>query len=122
MKISKYFTRKEVACRCGCGLDTMDGETLKIADLVRSFVEKPVIVNSGARCLEYNRKIGSKDTSQHVKCRAMDLSWDGITKNEVRLVYEYLNREYPNSLGIGRYSNFIHIDTRSGKFARWEGK
>lgn len=32
----------------------------------------PIIVSSGYRCLELNRALGSKDTSQHVKGQAAD--------------------------------------------------
>ena len=71
--ISKYFTRKEIACNCGCGLDSMDIETLALADEAREFVGHSITPSSAARCLRYNRSIRSKDDSQHVKCRAMDL-------------------------------------------------
>ncbi|MCP5015850.1 MAG: serine/threonine protein kinase, partial [Ketobacter sp.] len=95
MKISEYFTRDEVACKCGCGLDTMDAETLRLADECRVFVRHPIKPSSGARCLDHNRAIGSSDTSQHVKCRAMDLPTP-----KARELYDHLCERYPNQYGF----------------------
>ena len=39
---------------------------------------KQIKINSGFRCLELNRIIGSKDTSQHVKGQAVDIEFFGI--------------------------------------------
>ncbi|MDH3325867.1 MAG: D-Ala-D-Ala carboxypeptidase family metallohydrolase [Gammaproteobacteria bacterium] len=113
-KISKHFTRSEIACKCGCGFDSMDAETLKIADEVRDFVGYPITPSSGARCLIHNRNIGSSDTSQHVKARAMDLP----LKNP-KLAYDWLCVKYPDRYGFGLYKTFIHIDTATGPARRW---
>ena len=115
--ISKYFTRYEIACKCGCGLDSMDVETLKVADEVRSFVGKSITPSSGARCLRHNLAEGSDSTSQHVKCRAMDLPVEHPTA-----VYDWLCAKYPDKYGFGVYQSFVHIDTRSGPKARWSSK
>ena len=40
--LSEHFSRLEVACRCGCGLDSMAAETLEIAEVVREFEGGPV--------------------------------------------------------------------------------
>ncbi len=113
-KISKHFSRTEMACGCGCGLDSMDAETLLIADEVRDYVGAPITPSSAARCYEYNRHIGSEDTSQHPKCRAMDLPvLDPVD------VYNWLCKKYPGKYGFGVYQTFIHIDTRTNGPARW---
>ena len=39
---------------------------------VRNILGKPIHVDSGYRSLELNRRIGSRDTSQHVKGEAVD--------------------------------------------------
>jgi len=39
-------------------------------EIVRAHFNVPVTINSGYRNLEYNRNIGSKDTSQHIKVGA----------------------------------------------------
>lgn len=116
IRISKYFFRHEVACKCGCGLDAMDAETLMLADNVREYVDKPITPSSGARCLQHNRRIKSHDMSQHVLCRAMDLPVDNPQD-----VYDWLCARYPDRYGFGLYSTFVHIDTRPSGPARWVG-
>lgn len=115
MKISQYFYRHEIACKCGCGLDTMDAHTLRIADQCREMVGQPITPSSGARCLTHNRKLGSTDNSQHVRCRAMDLPVP-----DPRALYAWLCTTYPENFGFGLYPTFVHIDTRSGPPARWQ--
>jgi zinc D-Ala-D-Ala carboxypeptidase len=116
-KISEYFTRSEMACNCGCGLDSMDIETLKVADEVRWRAGHSITPSSAARCLVYNRtpEVGSNDESQHPKCRAMDLP-----VNDPPAIYSWLCEKYPNQYGFGLYNSFVHIDTRSGPAARWD--
>jgi zinc D-Ala-D-Ala carboxypeptidase len=39
---------------------------------IREILKCPVIINSGYRCLELNRKLGSRDVSQHRSGQAID--------------------------------------------------
>mgnify|MGYP006115268753 FL=1 len=112
--ISIYYNRHEIACKCGCGLDSMDGETLTLADECRDFVGESITPSSGARCFEHNVAVGSNNHSQHPKCRAMDLP-----VKHPKVLYDYLCEAYPNSYGFGLYSWGVHIDTRSNGPARW---
>ena len=113
MKISKHFTRAEMACSCGCGLDTMDIIALKIADEVRDYARHPITPTSACRCNPHNRMVGGSPDSQHPKCRAIDLPLDDPKK-----VYDYLCDKYPDRYGFGLYKTFVHIDSRNTK-ARW---
>lgn len=114
-KISAYFTRAEVACKCGCGFDSMDVETLKVADEARQFVNTSITPSSACRCVNHNRKVGGGKSSQHLVARAMDLPVDNPL-----VLFQYLCDKYPNQYGFGLYNTFVHIDTRSGKAARWD--
>ena len=138
-RISKWFNRSEIECKCGCGMDSMDIETLWIADEIRDYVGKSIIPSSGCRCIQHNRAIaiksvlqdkrfvftekvkliigitnGSKDGSQHVKARAMDLP-----VNNPKDVYTWLCKKYPGKFGFGLYETFVHIDTATGDKRRW---
>lgn len=42
------------------------------AQEIRDFLNQPIKITSGYRCLKLNREIGSKDTSQHIKGQAID--------------------------------------------------
>lgn len=114
---SQYFARHEFACNCGCGFDTVDAELLDVLTAVRKSMGARVIISSGCRCLEYNRKCGSKDTSQHVRGRAADFVVEDVPASEVQ---DFLEAWFPDEYGIGKYDNFTHLDTASGK-RRWKG-
>ena len=115
-KISKHFTRAEVACKCGCGFDSMDIETLKVADEARDLADESITPSSACRCDEHNAAVGGAKNSQHPKARAMDLP-----VSNPRALYDYLCAKYPNQYGFGLYKTFVHIDTRSNGPARWKG-
>ena len=48
-------------------------EFLKLCNWARHLSGVPFVVTSAYRCLEYNRKIKSKDTSSHIKGLGMDI-------------------------------------------------
>jgi zinc D-Ala-D-Ala carboxypeptidase len=117
--LTKNISRKEIECQCGCGLDTMDYETAAVWQEARDHFNAPLHINdrnhSGARCLTHNREIGSSDSSQHPRCRAIDGEIEGVTPKEL---YDYFDLKYPDRYGIGLYSWGVHLDTRKEK-ARW---
>jgi len=115
MPNKNYFTREEMACKCGCEQDTIDGELLDVLNRIRRWAKKPVTVTSGNRCFNYNIRIGGSRNSQHVKSRAADIQVEGKTPEQVA---DYIQKWYPDSLGLGRYETFTHVDTRKHK-ARW---
>ena len=74
------------------------------------FTKKGMRINSGIRCLHHNRKIGSKDTSSHIKCVAADV---GCTNMEDRhrmlsIMLKYFKR-------VGVHKEFIHVDVDEDK-------
>jgi uncharacterized protein YcbK (DUF882 family) len=113
MSLSKHFNRKEFACRCGCGFDTVDSMTLEALESIRQHFDKPVNVTSGCRCLVHNKAVGGSERSQHTKGRAADIQVKGVEPSAVA--------DYATSLGlsVGRYDSFTHVDSRSGLAARW---
>lgn len=124
--LTKNISRSELECSCGCGLASMDWETIEaVQECCDHFahqrgIDKVVLsINSAARCYAYNRSpaVGSNDNSQHPRCCAMDIR---IATIEPYDVWEYLSDKYPDKYGLGYYPSFTHIDTRSTK-ARWQG-
>lgn len=111
-----YFTRDEFECKCGCGLDTVDFELVKILDDVRAYFGKPITINSGNRCVEHNASVGGSDNSMHLYSRAADFVVKDIHAN---MVADYLENKYSGTYGIGRYNGRTHIDSRETK-ARWD--
>lgn len=99
--------------------------TLRVWEWVRArFGGRPVLVNSGWRDPEYNRRVGGAPDSLHVAFNATDAHVKGIAPLAVA---REVHRDHPEAdlLGIGGYRGFVHIDTRGllGREApaRWKG-
>jgi len=91
-------------------------------EIVRAHFNVPVTINSGYRNIEYNRNIGSKDTSQHVKGTAADIVVEGVSPDDVADAIEFLIMGgMLKEGGVGRYNTFTHYDIR-GTRARWNYK
>jgi zinc D-Ala-D-Ala carboxypeptidase len=67
---------------------------------------KPLTINSGFRCLTHNRTVGSKDTSQHPKGMACDISGKGRDIDDMATrASDFFNK-------VIIYSWGIHVDVR----------
>lgn len=115
--MTKNFNRSEVACKCGCGFDTIDVQVMEFAEAIRDHFRSPVTVNSGCRCETYNARVGGATASQHLRGRALDITVRGVPSYEVRSFAETLIGQRG---GVGGYQTFTHIDSR-GSGARWSG-
>ena len=122
--LTDNLSRKEMACNCGCGFDTVDialAETLQ--DCVDHFREKygacKLIITGPNRCPTHNEANGGAENSQHLYGKAADhkLFFSGV-QIPPREVCDYYDSTYPNSLGVGLYHNRVHVDVRAIK-ARW---
>ena len=119
--ISKHFDRKEFACRCGCGTDTVDIELVEVLESIRAWarIQNPtalVFINCGVRCLSHNKPVGGVRRSYHLLAKAADIRVGGLSPKEVA---GFLDERFPDKYGVGLYSTFTHIDVRSEK-ARWK--
>ncbi len=119
MKLSKYFTLEELTFSQTASRHNISniptGDTLKTLtrtaeklDLVREYFGCPITVNSGFRCLNLNRKIGSKDTSQHVLGQAVDfiIPRAGTPKSLVKAIKDS-NIEFDQI--IQEFDSWVHI-------------
>ena len=116
MRISEHFLRSEFQCKCGCGFDTVDTELINILEAVRNHFNKPVVITSACRCEWHNERFGGAAKSQHKLGRAADFIVVDVEPDDVA---DWLDSY--NAPGIGRYSTFTHIDSRSDRNARWSG-
>ena len=97
MMLSKHFslaelTKSSTATRRGSDNDpdSTARENLivlcsEVLEPVREHYGVPFVPNSGFRCLELNRAIGSSDSSQHVTGNAVDFEVPGVDNKEVAL-------------------------------------
>lgn len=115
----KYFTRDEMACKCGCGFNTVDYELATVLDDVREHFGRPTTINSGCRCETHNTNVGGAAKSVHKTGQAADFKVKGV---KAGAVYKYLVNKYPGKYGIGRYKGRTHIDVKSGPARRWDSR
>ena len=114
MKIPELFKDNEITCNCGCGL-MPDKRTMERLYALRLIYNKPVVITSGARCANYNKKIGGSEASQHVQGKGFDLAIPPADEWEVVRIAQSVGFK-----GIGLNNNrFIHVDDRTGKPEMW---
>lgn len=75
----KHFKKSEFTCKCGCGLNNIQLEVVKIADEVREHFGSPAIVTSGTRCTKHNAEVGGVANSRHLKGKAIDMYVQNIS-------------------------------------------
>ena len=116
-RLSQFFSRSEFACRCGCGFAAVDSELLSVLMAVRLSFGVPVKITSACRCESHNRAVGGSAGSFHAKGMAADIVVSGVEPSEVE---RFLDVRFGDSLGVGVYSSFTHVDVRGYK-SRWIG-
>lgn len=83
----KHFKKSEFTCKCGCGLNNIQLEVVKIADEVREHFGNPAIVTSGTRCPKHNAEVGGVANSRHLAGKAIDMYVQNVSWNDL---LEYL--------------------------------
>ena len=102
----KNFSPAEIACR-GTGQLKLVPEAMDKLQALRDRLGKPLIVRSGYRSPEHNRRVGGAKASKHMQGTAFDISM----ANHDPVAFEAAAREV-GFLGFGYYprSGFMHID------------
>jgi zinc D-Ala-D-Ala carboxypeptidase len=104
---SKYFSQKETSCRCGCGFNVSQFALEKL-DKARDYAGIPFIINSGARCADWNIKVGGEVNSAHTLGEAFDIAF---TDNlEMLKIIVALTKAGFNRIGLNFAKKFIHAD------------
>lgn len=116
-KLSANFRVREFACTDGSDPIFVDSELINVLQKIRGHFGKAVTITSAYRTPGKNKAVGGQVYSQHLYGRAADIKVKGVTPNKVAAYAETLLQ---GKGGIGTYSTFTHIDTRSTK-ARWKG-
>ncbi|MDE6777617.1 MAG: DUF882 domain-containing protein [Oscillospiraceae bacterium] len=113
--LSKNFKVKEFACKDGSDTVYIDNQLVWYLQKIRDNYGKAVVINSAYRTSSYNKKVGGATNSYHIKGMAADIRISGVSPKTLAA--------YAKSIGIkgvGTYSSFVHIDTRTVK-SYWNG-
>jgi uncharacterized protein YcbK (DUF882 family) len=115
--IAQYFKLSEFACPC-CKRVMLHPLLLKKLVEFREMIGKPVYITSGYRCSEYNQKVGGIKSSYHMLGLAADIQIEGVSALDL---LEYAEMIDFSGIGLYEKKNFLHLDVRPTKLARWRG-
>jgi len=122
-QINKWFNEDEFSChdKNKTPAPYIDDKLVEVLTEVREFFGVPVTITSSYRTPEYNKAIGGKEHSHHLYTgngAAADIQVKGTRPEEVK---DFLEATHPDTLGIGSYDTFTHVDVREHQKARWNG-
>lgn len=94
MNLTAHFKLEELACTTHKDLAKTNLEEAKkimgrmymlagFAERVREIIGRPLIINSGFRCVKLNNAVGGSLTSQHLYAEAIDVRVSGKTATDV---------------------------------------
>ena len=94
------------------------------AERVREIVGKPLIINSGYRCVELNNYLKGSLTSQHLLAEAIDIRVSGKTANELFQIIVASDLKYDQIIleKVGT-AQWVHVSIGSKKEKlKYDGK
>lgn len=112
---AEHFTGKEFKSKDGTEEFLYCPDLIETLEIIRKILKAPVVINSGYRTPEWNRKVGGAKCSYHMKGMAADITVKGHSTNEVA---EIASRILGNHGGVIRYTNFVHIDVREEHYRK----
>jgi zinc D-Ala-D-Ala carboxypeptidase len=114
--IDSKFTSDEFKCPCDCEFgavpEDIDPNLINRLNMMRILYGSPMLVTSGARCIDYNKEIGGVPSSAHLphystlQCRAVDIAVSNGSNRAMLL--DLANRVGFKRIGIA--DTFIHLD------------
>jgi uncharacterized protein YcbK (DUF882 family) len=116
---SNSFLWSELKCKCGCNNIFIQDEAIDKLQRLRDILQRPVIINSAARCPIHNVHVGGAPKSQHRATKnspstAFDISLQGLNKDAILSAGKLAGFK---GFGIN-YNTFVHVDNRDF-FATW---
>ena len=103
---SRHFQPAELTCKCGCGKLLVSPSLLHTLDLIRDYLNIPLIVHSASRCPSHNQAVGGSPTSSHLTGFAVDIrAYADVTRFKIIAA---AIRYGINRIGVGK--TFVHLD------------
>ena len=116
--ITQHFTVGEIVCKDSSPEYIINGAVLEGLEKLRKIIGKPIIINSGYRTEEYNKKVGGAKDSQHCLGNAIDFHIDGLSSTQIYDILEKNNFLGKVFTGIGLYDGWVHVDVRPNPNSR----
>lgn len=84
-------------------------KVMYILDMIRVYIGKPILVNSGYRCKKLNEIVGGVQGSMHTKGLAADFRTK--EKKDINIMFEFLkeNQKKFKIIELINYTTFIHM-------------
>jgi uncharacterized protein YcbK (DUF882 family) len=114
--VSKNFSRREFACKCGCGFNAVDIGLLAGLQALRDLSGSAITITSACRCESHNKKVGGASKSLHVKAKAADIVIHGLTPREMAALAERVDVFQKGAIITYTKKGFIHVDVRGIKY------
>lgn len=99
------FSEWEFDCRCGCGLNNMQGLFLWKLQQVRTEAMFPFTITSGSRCPKHNKDEGGKSNSDHLTGQGADIEVK-TSQQRFRLIEKAIDCGIKR-IGVGK--TFVHL-------------
>lgn len=122
-QLTEHFNVSEFRCKCGDTHDTLIDKTLvdKLEQLFKALNCSKIIVNSGYRCPEHDRRVGGNGSGQHTKGTAADIVCykDGARISSKIVTCAAQDLGFTGIANIDSTYTATHVDVRSG--SKWYG-
>lgn len=132
--VSDHFSWQEFDCHSGEEMPDAVKPSIRrlcveVLELIRKEWSSPIIIVSGWRSEEYNKRIGGAGQSRHVTGEAADIR--PVSLEQLQFFRSTVERMIKDGRlaalgGYGVYRGWLHVDVRmrkpNGMIARWEGR
>lgn len=84
-------------------------KVMYILDMIRTYIGKPILINSGYRCQKLNNIVGGVQNSMHTKGLAADFRTG--EKEDIDTMFKFLRKNQKNFkiIELINYKTFIHM-------------
>jgi len=115
--LTKNFSRREFACKCGCGFDDVNKGLVHRLQVVRDIIQVRMIINSGCRCKTHNKNEGGESVSFHLIGEAADWRFPHSYGANIYFEITMLIKNWSGGFHYYRDDMFFHTDI--GRERRW---
>lgn len=109
----RYFSARELRCKCGCESHGVTQKLVDKLDLLRGLWGKPLVLTSAYRCANHPEEAKKAKPGKHNEGIAVDIAVTGFDQIML-IILAYI----VGFRGFGIANSFLHIDLRPNG-AKW---